>query len=285
MQYSVHIAALALLFAAAWPHAAAARSGCKEPSPECVLVGEWDISISLGYGERSNPVKGNSDIPLAVIPRISYYGKRFFIENLELGYTLRESDSNTLSIIAAPGYDRVFFHRNDPQNLFAAASLTGAPGSLNSLGGPAGSPLLAESASRPRHTTYLAGPEWTFNYGRFIGQVDALYEVTGEHDGYEVRAAVATPLLQSEHSLVLSTGLTWKSARLVDYYYGVDTLYRGGAAVNPFVKLSYSRQLGERWTFNLFAHYEHLAGAIADSPLLASDSVLTAFAGISFKVL
>ena len=44
-----------------------------------------------------------------------------------------------------------------------------------------------------RHTTYLAGPEWMFRYREFIGQVNALYEVTGRHQGYELRAAVSAP--------------------------------------------------------------------------------------------
>ena len=48
------------------------------------------MSVSLGIGSRSNPVMGESDIPLVVIPQISYYGKRFFLENLDLGVTLYE---------------------------------------------------------------------------------------------------------------------------------------------------------------------------------------------------
>ena len=83
---------------------------------------------------------------------------------------------------------------------------------------------FAEAQTFPvgrRHTTYLAGPEWMFRYRDFIGQVNALYEVTGRHQGYEMRAAVSAPLVQSKQSLVVNAGLTWKSAATVDYYYGV----------------------------------------------------------------
>ena len=85
-----------------------------------------------------------------------------------------------------------------------------------------------------------SGPEWTFGYGALTGQLNALREVTGEHDGYEVRAALAAPLLRSKGSLVASAGLTWKSAELVRYYYGVDELYEPGSALSPFVKLRYA---------------------------------------------
>lgn len=263
---------------------AAAQSACTAPSADCMVVGEWNISLSLGLGQRSNPVAGNSDIPLLLLPQISYYGKRFFLENLELGFTLHDSDANTLSLIAAPGYDRIFFYRNDLQNYFVSGGsfgLVSAP-QYNADNRGLGE---REYPVRARHTTYLVGPEWTFNYGRLVGQVDALYEVTGRHQGYEVRAALATALLQAEDSLTLSAGLTWKSAALVRYYYGIERLYQPGSALNPFVKLAYSKPLSPRWAFNAFAHYEYLGAAIADSPIVSGHGVTTVFAGIVFKIL
>lgn len=278
--YPIAHSAFALLIAALFSQVAAAQTSCKAPSPDCVVVGEWDISLSLGAGGRSNPVKGNSDIPLVVIPQISYYGKRFFLENLELGVSLHESDSNTFNLIASPGYDRVFFFRNDLQNIFVggASSLVSAPTDKEA-------PPTGEFPVRRRHTTYLAGPEWIFNYGRVIGQLDALYEVTGEHNGYEVRAAAAAPIIQSKGSLVVSLGMTWKSAALVRYYYGVEGLYEPGSAVNPFIKLGYALPLSDRWTLSAFAHYEYLDNSIANSPIVSDHGVTTVFAGVVFKVL
>ena len=269
-----------LIAAALSAPAAAGQAPCSAPSAECAVVGKWEISASLGVGQRSNPVAGKSDIPLVVIPHISYYGKRFFLENLELGYTLHEGDANAFNLIAAPGYDRVFFYRNDLQNIFIAG------------GGPASSGTAApvppsgqqEFPVRPRHTTWLAGPEWTFAYGSLTGQLNALREITGEHNGYEVRGAVAAPLIHSKASLVASAGFTWKSSEVVRYYYGVDQLYEPGPAFSPFVKLHYSLPLSDRWTVNAFAHYEHLAGAIANSPIVSENHVTTVFAGASFRI-
>ena len=67
--------------------------------------------------------------------------------------------------------------------------------------------------------------------------------------------------------------------------YGVKDLYRPGAALNPFVKLSYSLPLSERWTLTAFVHYEFLDDTIVDSPLVSGREVVTAFAGLNFKVL
>jgi outer membrane protein len=261
---------------------ARAQGTCSAPSPECAVVGQFEITVSLGVGQRSNPVVGKSDIPLIVIPHVSYYGKRFFVENLELGYTLHDGDTNTFSLVAAPGYDRVFFYRNDLQNIFiAGGTATPTSGVFPSV------PSLDEGRDlrvEPRRTTYLAGPEWTFAYGRVTGQLTALREVTGRHEGYEVRSGIAVPLIESKSSLVASAGFTWKSREVVQYYYGVDELYEPGSAFSPFIKLRYSRPLSERWTFNAFAHYERLPGSIANSPIVSANHVATVFAGGAFRI-
>ena len=275
----------ALLLATLCAQASAADTEtCKAPSPDCAVVGLFEISASVGLGQRSNPVEGRSDIPLVVIPHISWYGKRFFLENLEAGYTLYDGEANTFNLIAAPGYDRVFFYRNDLQNLFIAG--TGISGSTTFTAvGVAVPPEGKEFQVKDRHTTYLAGPEWSFTYGRVTGQLNALREVTGENNGYEVRAAIAVPLLSlPADSLVAGAGLTWKSSEIVRYYYGIDGLYHPGSALNPFVKLRYSHTLSERWTINAFAHYERLGGAISNSPIITEDHVTTVFAGVAFRI-
>src|ERR1044072_886169 len=80
--------------------ALAAEAPCSAPSPDCAVVGRWEISASVGLGQRSNPVEGRSNIPLVVIPHISWYGKRFFLENLEVGYTLYDGEANTFTLVA-----------------------------------------------------------------------------------------------------------------------------------------------------------------------------------------
>ena len=272
--------ALLAIAAAIGPQAAGAQTPCKAPSEDCIPVGDLRVSLSFGYGTRTNPVEGRDDIPLFVIPYLSYYGKRFFLESLEPGVTLYESDAHTFNLIATPGYDRVFFSRHDPQNIIVPFAASTPPG----FGGEKADEEQTFTVGQ-RHTTYFAGPEWLFRHRQFIGQVSALYEFTGRHKGYEVRAAVSRALIQSEQSLVINAGLTWKSEATVDYFYGVKDLYHPDSALNPFVKLSYALPLSERWTLTAFVHYEFLDDTIADSPIVSGHEVVTAFAGLNFKVL
>jgi outer membrane protein len=255
--------------------AAESEDDCRGASEECAAIGRWNFSVALGAGVRTNPLANGNDIPLVVIPQLSYYGKRFFLDNLDVGFTLAESAANTLNLIATPGYDRVYFYRTDLQNFFVGFPNAAA----NAVAEPAGTPGATKVSPPARRITYLAGPEWTFKYGPVSGQLDLLRDATGRNSGDEIRGAVGLPLLKSKGTVSANIGFTWKSAATVNYYYRVPLLYSGSAAFDPFIRLGYKLPLSGKWQFNAFAEYERLGKGIADSPIVAEHSVATVFVG------
>lgn len=274
---------LAILTGLVPVQAAMAGGDCQGASGDCVAVGKWNFSVALGVGGRTNPLAGGKDIPLIVIPQFSYYGSRFFIDNLDLGFTLAEAESNTLNFVASPGYDRVFFYRTDLQNIFVGG-FPAVPGaeSFVSRRVPSDTPNAVPFPPRSRGITYLAGPEWTFKLSGVSGQLDVLHDVTGRDRGTEVRAALGLPLVRSRGSLTANIGLTWKSTEIVNYYYGATDIYHGGSALDPFLKLGYTLPLAGKWRLTAFAEFERLADAIADSPIVAEHYVATAFIGAKY---
>jgi outer membrane protein len=271
---------LAILAGLAQAQGATTDEDCKGASGECVAVGKWNFSVALGAGVRSNPLATGKNIPLVLIPQFSYYGKRFFINDLDLGFTLAENSTNTFSLVASPGYDRVFFYRSDLQNIFVGGLPGNAPMSAFVVrAAPGTTPSDVEFPPRARHITYLAGPEWTFKLSAVSGQLDVLHDVTGQHNGTEIRAALGIPLVESRGSLTANVGITWKSAAIVNYYYGSTGIYEGGSALNPFLKLGYALPLRGKWRLSAFAEYERLGDAIAESPIVEEHYVATAFVG------
>jgi outer membrane protein len=281
---------LATLLVVAPAAAVCAEDECQGPSGDCVAVGGWNFSVSLGAGVRTDPVINEGKIPLVVIPQFSYYGKRFFIQNLDAGVTLLDTDQMTLSLIATPGYDRVFFYRSDPQNIFvtgfntfsvAANQLT--PVIRYNRNGTAEVVPAARFPPRSRQWTYLAGPEWTFRLGKLTGQLDLVHEITGHDHGDEIRAALAVPLGQLAGSWTANAGITWKSSAIVNYYYGAPGIYDAGPAVNPFIKLAFARPLTGKWKLTAFVEYERLGKSIADSPIVNERGVTTTFVGAMYS--
>jgi MipA family protein len=268
---------LAILAGLAQAQGATADDDCKGPSSECVAVGKWNFSVALGAGVRSNPLATGQNIPLIVIPQFSYYGNRFFINDLDLGFTLAENTTNTFNLVASPGYDRVFFYRSDLQNIFVGGLPGNPPAAAFVV--RAGTQNPVQFPPRARHFTYLAGPEWTFKLSAVSGQLDVLHDVTDQNNGTEIRAALGIPLVESKGSLTANVGVTWKSAAIVNYYYGSPGIYEGESALNPFFKLGYARPLAGKWRFSAFAEYERLGNAIANSPIVEERYVVTAFVG------
>jgi outer membrane protein len=264
---------LPIVLGLAGAQAADAADDCRGPSTDCVAVGGWNFSVGLGAGARTNPLVGSKTIPLVVVPQFSYYGKRFFIDDLDLGFTLADNDGITLNLVASPGYDRVFFYRSDLQNVFVSGF------GANTALVHSETPGAVKFPPRPRRVTYLAGPELTLEYGGITGQFDVLHEITGHNHGNEIRAAAGVPLLQGRGSLTANVGITWKSAAIVNYYYGSSSIYQAGSALDPFFKLGYTLPLTGKWRLHAFAEYERLASAIADSPIVAERYVATWFIG------
>jgi outer membrane protein len=286
-KYSRLLLATALVFLASVCRAAT-EDDCKGPSSECVPVGGWDFSIAIGAGVRTDPVVHESTIPLIVIPHISYYGEHFFLDDLDLGYSFIDSDRSNLSLIATPGYDRVYFYRSDLQNIFVTGftnfNATGNPSAGS--GGNNGSTSVPVKKPFPWHTrsvTYLAGPEWTFKLHGVSGQLDVLHEITGHNHGDEVRAALGIPLSRKINDWNVNVGLTWKSSAIVNYYYGAPGVYQVGSALDPFVKLGYSHPLKGKWKVTGFVECERLSNAIADSPIVNARFVTTAFVGTVYS--
>lgn len=91
---------------------------------DCVEIGKWRVNVGLGLGMRSNPLHLGDDTPLIVLPEISYYGERFFLKNLEMGFTLFENDRHQFNALITPGYDQMYFNRWDPFNFTAGGGFT-----------------------------------------------------------------------------------------------------------------------------------------------------------------
>ncbi len=260
---------------------------CAEKNLQCIETGEWNFSISVGIGLRTNPLFASNNIPLVILPEFSYYGESFFIDNLDLGYTLLASETSSLNLIATPSFDSVFFNRWDPGNLFV--NLTSSTSDTLSVQGSAVdnfTQINPDELSK-RKFSYLAGIEYSQDFEKSLLQVSLLNDITDTHSGREIRFAYAYSF---SHSFSTTLGFTWKDKNLTDYYYGVDPdeivddrgAYQPSASFNPFVRISYNSETSnnDSWRFSL--EYQKLDSQITKSPILDNDYVVTFYVGKRF---
>jgi len=263
---------------------------CEEQGSQCVETRQWNFGLSVGLGIRSNPLFESSDIPLIILPEFSYYGEQFFIENLDIGYTLFDSANRSFNLIATPSYDRVFFNRWDPGNLLVDLSSLSSEGQIsidNSI--TDNSTHIDPNELSNRDFSYLGGFEFSQEFEHSQIQLSILQDITGVHSGKEIRFAYAYSV---NHHLKTTLGFTWKDKNLTDYYYGVDEneivddrgVYQADASFNPFVRISFNTQTdesGNNWRLSF--EYQKLDQQISQSPILVDDYVMTFYAGKRFQ--
>ncbi|MCP8898869.1 MipA/OmpV family protein [Gilvimarinus xylanilyticus] len=90
--------------------AGAEEAYCEQNPDDCMAVGSWQFSVGLGLGVRTNPLYDGDDIPLVLLPEISYYGERFFLDTTSLGFTLVETPAHMLNAVATLGLEQMYFN-------------------------------------------------------------------------------------------------------------------------------------------------------------------------------
>lgn len=301
MQFFLHLSACVLLLFAI---AAQAGADCKPSDDDCVELGTWQLSIGIGAGVRTNPLAGADDIPLVLIPKLSYQGERFFIENLDIGVIVTETQSQQINLLITPSYDQVFFHRWNPGNFFIDGNGLGTAGNGGEViedddedlpvidqdltGGGKG-PVLSTRSWRDlddRHMAGLAGIEYNLTFNELELQLHYLHDVTKVHDGDEVRFVIAKPWLSGRHSVIASLGLNWQSEEVLHYYYGIgeeeadiNNRYRATDGISKIIRMDWNYKLTNNWDLRVLASVRHLPDAISASPLVNDNKVITAFVG------
>lgn len=270
MPKSISRVVLSLALAAAPCLAAFAQSGLSES--------RWRIGAALGYGERSNPLVQSDDIPIAVDFDVAWFGDRWFFDNGDAGLTFADNDAVTVSVVGRFNSDRVFFGRTDTR--FVAVDAVGA-----ALSQP------VDFQPPDRDYAIELGVEMLTDGRWGSAQFTVFHDASNTHDGYELYADYSFGWRRQRLYIEPSVGVSYKSADLNDYYWGVTPSeagvvvlpYEAGAGVNWHTRLAIGYQLSRHWGLSLVAEYEGLNSEAARSPIVDEDKVLGWFAGMVWR--
>lgn len=271
------IQAMAFMFAIAAGACAAAPAEQSVPQV-AAEQSRWRLGAALGYGLRSNPLVQSDDIPIIVDLDIAWFGEHFFFDNGDLGLTLADNSALTASLIGRFNSDRVFFGKTDTR--FVSADLAGQPLAV-----------ATEFTVPDRDYAIELGLELLTDGSWGQLQMTAFHDVSGTHDGYELYVNYGYGWRNQRWYVEPSVGLSYKSAALNDYYWGVRDSevsvvlppYQAEAGTNAHARLMMGYQISRSWTFSLVAEYERLNDDAAASPLVDERNVLGYFAGFGFR--
>ena len=257
---------------------------------------KWSLTLTGGYGVRTNPLINSDDLTTLINIDIAWFGEKWYFSNGDIGRTLTADNNYTLELVGQLNNERAFFSKTNTDYITVGGGLSTGEGSVSD---PTSNPDEDNGSSEEvrsidvpdRDYAYEAG--FSFTADMFGGQAElsALSDISGAHNGYRVNAAYSKGVILRRWFVQPALGISFKSSRLVDYYFGVreDEVsvafdrYKGRSTVNYFVNFRINYALSKRWFWGAVVEYESLGKGIADSTLIEEDHVLTAFTGVKYQ--
>ncbi|MGO2075896.1 MAG: MipA/OmpV family protein, partial [Pseudoalteromonas sp.] len=147
-----------------------------------ITIDQWHLSLNLGLGVMSNPLKGGDDLPLVVIPEVAYYGEQFFFDNGRLGYSLSQDTPHIFNLVSEFNPETRFFVDWHPSNIFALTSANSLSTSNNEL--QSQQPRLDIEQLDKRKWALDAGMSYHYVFKQHVFSVQALADVSGVYEGW-----------------------------------------------------------------------------------------------------
>jgi outer membrane protein len=242
---------LRLLLAALLGLGAAGAAAAESPQSR------W--SAGLGVVLSDSPYAGEGQ-RLRAFPMIGWEGDRFYLRGLDLGWRMLRGPSLQLDAALSVRLDG-----------FDAADLGRAELAANAVDRD----LLDDRRDGVDATLSL---RWPARPLQFEAQIR--HDISGASKGAELRLRAQRGLQAGDWRWSPYLQLSWLSADLAGYYYGIDRRevqrglpgFRPGSVWQPEVGVALNRTFGSGWFLLGNLRYSHLPDALADSPLLEDDA-------------
>lgn len=287
--------------ASAAAHAAACPDDADSTATApCETTNQFHFSLAMGAGFRSNPLHGGHNMPLWLMPDLAYYGQHWFFDNGTLGYSWALSPELTLSLVSRLNEEQGYFRRASFSNVFSSQRIAD-----DGLAGPVQKNEMTESVAAvdigqvsKRPWAIDGGLQLDWQKAQWQVRANWWHDISNEYQGSHAKVSVAYHLSHMTGDWGISSALAWKSAQLLDTYYGLAVDDGGNpnvavAGFQPEVGVHWSYALDKNWALLSLFRYRWLNIDLQDeqnpeidtqqSPLLAEAFVRSWFIGVSYR--
>lgn len=276
-----------------------------DPAEPEMIDRMWDFGVGIGYGENSNPFIGADDVENYLTLDLAIYGDRFFFDNGELGYTWIDRPGFGLNVLANYSSERIYYSYFNDLALFSASSVLGGPQDTFEVvpvsqvvqpdfgfspAGPPGPPAFSVLQLPDRDFSVNMGLEalWDMPSGQLQWQV--LHDVSNTHQGLQMDVGFSHTWAKGKWAFKPNVGVSWKSAQMVDYYYGLNNRsnffrfqYEGADAININLGFLLSYRINNNLSYVNQFNYTQLDREIHQSPLVDTNHTQSYFSGLYYR--
>ena len=251
-------------------------------------VNEWELGIAFGIGGITNPLKHSNNIFLPIVPRISYYGENFFLENTDLGYSFFENTKYSFSLFGRFNEDIRYFPYASTTDIIVTSMGWGLGDHLSPILGSELEPIKVKLGKR--HISYLGGIQLHYHDQGYNAKVSILSDVTNTHNGQEVELSLMKSWLTDKWFLEVGGGTLWKSSEVVTYYYGIEPVevslsrneYQPSDSFTHYFKTNFKIPITEKVQFITSIKIERLDSERYNSPLVDERFIYSSFIGFTY---
>jgi MipA family protein len=255
----------------------------------CVDRSHLMLSLSLGYGQRSNPLYGGAELPLIVLPDVYYYAEHWFFDNGKLGASWSLNPDWQLSLVgqlnAEKGYFQKWFSTNFTPFSYPSPS---SPQSSAVEKTAAKTASIHQVSKRP--TAFDAGLQLDWFKHSWHAQAIIWQDISHSYQGQHASISLGKHWQHATGWWQFTGRFYWKSANLMNTYYGInsDTAfniqpYQAQASWQPEISLQWRQPITYRATLVGLLRYLYLDAAMTNSPLTRSDHITTWFFGVNYR--
>lgn len=230
-------------------------------APAVAQEARLGFSAGVAAGFSSDPYVGE-DSQVRALPVLRYQAETFSIGTDGIYVDILARDPIELEFVALPRFSGL----DDPD--------------------------AVELAGIDRDITLDAGLKLTYGLAlRTELSATLLQEVTGEHDGQELQLELSNKVVLGQLPVSLAAGVSWKSADLGTYMYGVYAAeatggrpaYEVGDTVTPYLSVFSGFPISDRVTVFGGIKAEFLDDKISNSPIVDDDEVISGILGLSYS--
>lgn len=285
----------------------AEQSSCltAQDSEACAPVNQLQITLAIGIGATTNPIYKSDNTPLYLVPDVAWYGENWYLDNTEVGYQWQNADKFAMETFISLNGERANFSRGYATNLFLPETSPGDSLTSDPLPSLPEVPALDEDSNETNQLVTnigvgdVADRDWAVDAGlRFHWyqensewSLSLFQDISNVHKGQQAILTYRHKYHLSDWMISPAVSLTWKSADLLDYYYGIDAndgvseslFYDAKAGFFPSVRVSVRRRMSENWHWLIFGKYTHLDKGMTDSPLVEESQRMTFFTGVTYR--
>ncbi|AKJ41166.1 MltA-interacting protein MipA [Pragia fontium] len=230
--------------------------------PSVVYADAWSLGAGvmtekLAYREYKTQV-----MP---IPIVTYQGKYFYINGLDTGVKVINTDTHRLNI-----------------------NIHYSPLSFK----PADSDHSMMKKLDKRRASAMAGVGYQHHAGWGIISGSVATDILGNSDGVLADIGYQYSFKFGKWQLVPGVGVEWQSRLYNDYYFGVSqresqrsgmSTYRAESASSAYQSFAGYYSVNDNWQLFLMGRYNHLSDTVKDSPMIDRSYSVTAATGVIYK--